>query len=505
MKNTNPVKKLSICETASGRTVVYDDKDCRTWGVPTRPIDVRKFGKDCAAICSGTDHVSYLEYLGVHDLTDFGKWDERLQGAFTIAFFHPDRSRPEGPVLSSFENILLFAMEDRIFSVPEIAHSFQTETVRICEKLISAANKDAENGDKSGSDIQMMAARIIQILRLRGVAGIDVDNAIWQQDNVWEILVRLCRHIYPNCPIEAFWICDTAFACDGVYVPVPEDIIESLRSDPNTLFLLSRHQDRRALSIRATPAGELYVTDWESHWWVFPNAETVDRERLNEDCRTICKGILQTSYVKYIGVRNLDQMKVGDDEYVPFLGEYRIATFNTDTSNIEMKPMFAGPENLRRFGVEELIDELPEAIAHFHTETTRICRKLVHEATEHRSGGNLDDCELQSSAVNAIRHLKMEAISTFEAGQDIWLADNVWEILTLICRDKYPDREIDALLLCKIAYDIDGVYVPVPEDIVEFLQSDPETLLMLSRHQARAPKQGGANEQESGDQEAQNE
>jgi len=48
--------------------------------------------------------------------------------------------------------------------------------------------------------------------------------------------------------------------------------------------------------------------------------------------------------------------------------------------------------------------------------------------------------------------------------------------------------------LCFTAYDVDGVYIPVPENIIEYLQGDPASLAALSDHQSHAPEQDDGKE-----------
>ena len=253
---------------------------------------------------------------------------------------------------------------------------------------------------------------------------------------------------------------------------------------------LKSAKNRELLRIGATAAGEVYVADGLGHFWMVPNEAVIDTARLGEDCRSICRGTLHTSYLDYVGMYDLDQMEVGDEEYDRFIGASPFGKFEANKSGFDLVPMFAGPENLRRFGAETAINKLPESIANFHTETARVCRKLIYGAAKQKGMGNLSGWQFLSVAAQGIQDLKTEGIMEVDIDDSIWSQSNVWEILVQLCRRITPNRLMNAFLLCDIAHDLDGVYVPVPEDVAEYLQRDPNTLDMLFRHEARAPKAG---------------
>jgi len=238
--------------------------------------------------------------------------------------------------------------------------------------------------------------------------------------------------------------------------------------------------DPKSLSFGANGSGEVLVTDWKDHWWKVPTKfGPVDLEKLQEDCESILSGIRGTSYLLYIGIEDID-FDLGD---MLLAGWMPFGSFDRDTSELHINLRLAGPQNLLLFGREDEISELPEAVVRFHSETNRICREFIGKAK--RARGNVA-WQFHSLVVEMIRYVMYWAfIDEFDDLPD-WFNNSTWEVLAQFSGYVYKDNPVLTLPLYLAAYELDGVCLPVPNEIIEDFDNDDGGIVEYSVRQSRA-------------------
>ena len=241
MKKNN----LKICQTAVGNIVVFDGCSCRFWQVPIEsPVHMQKLLEDLAAICSGTKHTPYLEYLGRHEDWYLSECPRNLIAPYSLLKYKPKKQRLVGdPVMAGPDNLRLFGVEDLIDEIPQFMVQFHNETNRVCRQLIEMGDNSKDAGDVEGGRFAFQAANAIQNLKQRGLKRIGTDNTeIWRHDNVWEVLAKVSRCLYPAYLENVLQIYIAAYELDNTYIPVSDEFIECVEDTPKARAALSEHQ-----------------------------------------------------------------------------------------------------------------------------------------------------------------------------------------------------------------------------------------------------------------------
>ena len=251
------------------------------------------------------------------------------------------------------------------------------------------------------------------------------------------------------------------------------------------------------LVITETASGEVFLKEMEGQlWWRVPTDNApVDLERLREDCKAICSRTNSASYVEYIGVHDTSDVLLKDERYGRFVGGYPLGRFDAGTSKLEIDTWLAGPDNLRLFGMEDRIAELPEVVAQFHTEATHILRKLMAEANELKNRGDKGGWFFRAGIADSIQDVRFNGLMfQFESNTYAWFKKNVWETLAVLCQLVHPDTPQNALWLYIAAYEFGDVYLPIPDDIIEGVKDDPWLCLAVSKHRDKELDAGCASD-----------
>jgi hypothetical protein len=244
------------------------------------------------------------------------------------------------------------------------------------------------------------------------------------------------------------------------------------------------------LVITEVASGELFVMDLDrKSWWKIPTETTpIDVDKLAEDCRTICAGNDSTAYLEYLGVHDSTDAMLNDERYERFIGVCPFGKYHSKTSELVIDPWHAGPTNLRLFGMEDQISELPDNVANFHEECTRLSRKLILTANESKGKGENSNWFFRISIADNIQNLRCNGLMSESGCMIIMLYKGVWDTLAKLSRNLHPSKSADTFWLYISAYELDGVYLPIPEDIIKRIKKDSNLYALCCQHACKIQK-----------------
>lgn len=248
-----------------------------------------------------------------------------------------------------------------------------------------------------------------------------------------------------------------------------------------------RQKTSKIFSIADVASGELFVHDLDRNsWWRIPTENTpIDTEKLIEDCQSIYRGQDSTAYLEYIGIHDSTDALITDSRYERFIGVRPFGKFHGRTSELVIEPWYAGPNNLRLFGMEDQISELPENVRDFHSECYRICRKLILTANECKRNGDDSSWLFRISIANNLQCLRFRGLMSGIGNMIITSGEKVWDTLVELCRSLDPSKPEDAMWICIAALEFDGVYLPIRNDIIKGIKDSPKLLNVCFQHAAR--------------------